>query len=665
MEQTRWQIAAIPGQEGKRRKTFLLFPFLLFFWVFLLYAPTLLHPFFWDDTYLILEDPRLQKPEGILDAFNESHVYPQESITRPVRFVSFYLDHALWGFNPFGFHLTNVLLHVINSILVFFFANQVILALFPNKSFEYPHPELPALCAGMLFSTHPMAVESVAWVKNRSELFMVFFGLISLLAFCRTMENRENTTHVKWWLVSLVSYALAVFSKETALVLPFFAVLYFMICESETTFKKAWMKTFPLWLIFLPAFLFFFMHFHIYASPTPEGGFLSGAGHFGKTIYTYGKLIVFPCCPTLIRQAQSPGPTGYIFVIAGFLLFFLYPLMHGKQVKNGILFSFFWILLCLFPVANLVLVHKREIAEQRLYLPLVGFSLFLVMICIFLREKAGPRLFGKKAGVCFVILPVSAFFFYTSVSILRIREWKTPLVLWEKSVFRFPDNPWAHYYYGTALRFQGKTLQAEDHLKTAMQLDPGFGQASYQLGELYREKKEPEKAIDMYKKAIRNTPFFPGAYYSLAALYRQEGNTRKAEEILRHSAKHFPGSPYPYYHLGGLFLDMGKPEAAKELFKMVLEISPDMEGAWIFLGVANLQKQEFSMAESAFKRAKQIDPGDYRPWYYLGLSHALQGRAKMAEIFYLKSLALAPGERRTTLALKDLYEKTGREFPEK
>ncbi|MFH1379984.1 MAG: hypothetical protein ABII23_06875, partial [bacterium] len=361
------------------------------------FANTFDVPFAWDDEDNIIENEYVTNPPSPFIYFTPDYWEAYSSITRygtrylPLRTLTFAIDYYFWKARPFGYHVTNLIFHLANVLLVYICA----LMLFANVEF--------ALFGALIFAVHPMHVESVTWIKNRTDLITLIFYLLGLILYIKSnnmvkdvqqkvssikyqvSNDKNQKSSIKYQkylflLGSVCCYVLTLMSKEMGITLPVIILLYIICFVDKKMWKKAFFTTLPLWLVCY-AYLYFklfiiksgsafdFKQIHI--------GLYSHVLVVLKSIVHYVFLMVFPFSFNPDRSIGIPVSMfePYVLVsMAAIVLFIIIAVKLYRRSSPGF-FSFLWIFVTLGPVSNVFFIVTRPIAEQRLYIPSVGCAL--------------------------------------------------------------------------------------------------------------------------------------------------------------------------------------------------------------------------------------------------------------------------------------------------
>jgi len=436
----------------------------------LLYIGTLGGEFVWDDVPLIAQNKALGSlkniPEALTSDFSGlADPSKRSGYYRPVTVFTYFLDHHLWKGRPSGFHLSNVLLHAICSLLVYLL------------SLELLNSEGAALAAGLLFASHPVHTEAVAWISGRTDVLATLFLLASLLTLRR------------FYPTSLILSLLCMGSKESGILVVFLVPLYGTLLSRRISLKYL-------------AYVVLGAGFWALRCSIVGGVRLPPDVHVPPLMLriadvplVWGRYIYKLMWPFRLSAEWDIPPPGSLGVhhILGWLTFgaLAYLLLKRWRDDPSTTFGFGLLLLGLLPVSGLIPLYDRA-AERFLYLPSVGFVILLARAISGLR-----RVSIVWATVCLALLP------YSWTTLRRNRIWKDQETLFRSTVRDAPNSARAHYNLGTYLLGKGNYDEAIKFLRKALVLRPGFKEAQYNIACAYALKGDREKAISALTRAVR------------------------------------------------------------------------------------------------------------------------------------------------------------------
>ncbi len=504
--------------------------------VCLLYANTFGSSLVWDDEYLIAKNRYLESWRYLPEIFQSSlHQFApvRSNYYRPLQTVSFLLDRAIWHDAPWGYHLTNVLLHGLVGLLGYFLAGAL-----GAGSFA-------AFLIGLCFIVHPIHTEAVSYISGRADSLAAVWILLSLLSF-----NRFHTSHRHPWsyIAALLFFFFSLLSKEIALALPFLLILLLWY-RKET--KR--------WTSILPFFLFLVLYgilrrtlldFRLDPFPKETTSFWLRGKVTLESLFLYLKLILFPFPLHLERHLSYEGPFWKGEFLAGFFVAMLLVLLFLRsREKRKFLFGLGWFAIFFLPTSSLILKTDR-VAEHFIYLAYLG-----ILLAIFSGPLPEKRVVGGIAGI-----------FVLSFSFLTIRQnrvWKDPEAFYRHTLRYAPKSWTALNNLGSLLEKKREWREAEFLLKEATALKPRRAEAYSNLATLFLKKRELAKAQTLYRRALHLRPGEAELHHNLGSVYRLEGKWNEAVKEYRLALDIDPGLVESHYFLAKTYETMGEKTLAE------------------------------------------------------------------------------------------------------
>ncbi|MBN1385150.1 MAG: tetratricopeptide repeat protein [Elusimicrobia bacterium] len=488
--------------------------------------------FLWDD-HLITDDRFVHNTKHIPDLIKPEywryHFPGMPGQYRPLRALTFMFDYSIWKKDPFGYHLTSLILHILNVIILYFFISFF----FKNK--------MLAFLTSLLFAVHPVHVESVTWMKNRTDLLCLIFYMLCLMFYMKYTELARNSpfslSRALTLLFSILCFILALLSKEMAVSLPIVLTMIVYLFSEPEKRTKNFIKTIPFWIIEIGyiAFLFGVVKTVPYPERELHFGLFSVVFTLFKTIGHYIKVVTFPVDLCAWRELEVASSILELDVLLSVLLVAVLLIIAIRYIKinKTVSFTILWVLITLLPVANIKHIPAgRPFAEQRLYIPSVGFCIIIALIFEWFMRQGGVR---KRAAVLIFILLSG---FYSLQTINRNRDWKNGITLWSKTAIQVPNNYSVHTNLGVEYLDRNQDDRALQEFETALRIYPYYSKAHTNIGNIYLKKGMVDKAIEKYKQAINLEPDNPDIHYNLAVAYGKKGWLDMAEKEIQEAVKY-------------------------------------------------------------------------------------------------------------------------------
>jgi len=607
------------------------------------FGNTLGNELLWDDTALIRDNTFIRQWRNIPSFFtprywNEAH--PFAGHYRPVRTVTFALDYSLWGLNPAGYHATNILLHVVNVLLIFYLARLMLGAAGPGRAGPAVFPFLAAL----FFAVHPIHTESINFVKNRSELLALLFSLLSLLLFVRHFAPGRDWSRRARLAGAWFCLVPALLSKEAALTLPGVALWYAVCFFPGRALGRALVRVLPFGLIMLGYFWFTQTFIQpataaAVGAPVPSG-LMQQALTVVKTAGIYVKMLAAPFALNAEHAFAipvSPLTPSVLLSLAVLALIAAGCLWLYRRERVAV-FAVGWIFLTLLPASNLIYLASRPIAEQRLYIPSAGFCLLL--------GYGLARLWGRSGRTAVVagLLTTIVAGLYAGVTVHRNTDWRDALTFYSKTLAANPNSARVQNDLGNALAEKRRYEKAVEHYQAALRLNPLYHDAHYNLGITFYEMGRYAEAIDHYRAFLRLAPENVDVLNNLGVALHDLGRLGEARDVLQQALVVAPEDVQAIRNMGSVLTDMGLIEAAAAYYLKALRICPDC-----------LSVQNYSIIEKAFMLRGEVErviriyadalafyPDDATIHFRLGAALAEKGRVDEAISHFSAVLQLKP-----------------------
>lgn len=597
------------------------------------YFSSLLNPFIWDDIALIVENIHIRDIGYIPRLFLEGSYYQGiiGNFYRPVLTASFSLDYHFWGFEALGYHLTNTFFHLCNSLLIYYLVWLLV------------RRRTVAFLTAVLFVAHPVHTEAVTYISGRGDPLTAFFSLLSIIYFIRYFRS-DGLTRRLFYSASLLFFSLAVFTKESALILPLFIGLYLLCFEK----RKIGPRDIPAYIPFfiIPVFYLFMRNIalsgiksiNLSSEPIPFWYRLLTAP---SVITEYVKMLLYPVNLHMERMdfafdfiSSLFDPrfiTSSVFLAAAVISAFLL-----RRSSRALFFGVMWFLVGLLPFLNLVPINAF-VAEHWLYFPSIGF--FLVASIAFRRllDFKSIRLSVKTFLAVAIIL-------LTALTIKQNYVWRDPLYFYNYTLRYSPASARLHTNLGIEYFNRGLFEKSEREYKEALRIEP-FGKNTIyhylNLAALYYWWGREDDAFRLYLKAIETDPTVPVPYANMGDIYYMKKNYRNAIASYEKAVALLPSNATYWNRLGNSYLEEKMFDRAEDAYKKALAIYPYLLEARINLGGVYAKKGDLVAALNEYKIALEMAPD--LPEIYLRVSGvcAKMGAPEQAKYFSDKAKELS------------------------
>jgi hypothetical protein len=522
------------------------------------YAGALNNDFVWDDHPVIVNNTQLHRLFPLLKFFSGQGFLKQRSLMA----FSLALDYHLWGPNPLGFHLTNLLLHVLACVGVFSLA----LRLLPTVR--------AAFWGGLLFAVHPVHAEAVAALLGRSDLLAAGACLWGFLCYDRARRSSHGM-NVLFYLLSLLFFAVACLSKETGVVLAGWVALY--------EFFGLHSRPFSLWktaLLLLPFGLVaaFYLAFMVSVSgPTIAktgwwGGSLQSNFLMGfQVFWEYLRLLFVPLNLSPWYVIPIPRDIWDPKLLLGMLAFLVILGVFVFSWLRRSLFGFLlgWYLVCYLPLSNLIPINGSMMSERWLYVGSIAFCLGMGWVW----EQGRIRLsLALRRGLNILGVVILLGLGVRSASAVSV--WRTDFSLFGEILREHPRLYKAHLWLADSYNRVDSLREAEKHYRIALALSPDNSEVHADLGILYDKQGRFPDAIREYQIALRLGGENALPRLNLGIAYEHLGHYHKALGEYQKALSLGAERPKAFYRMGECYLQLGDTLHARDFYVRALSEDP-------------------------------------------------------------------------------------------
>ncbi|PHQ31997.1 tetratricopeptide repeat protein [Rhodopirellula bahusiensis] len=638
------------------------------------YLPAIQGGFIWDDDDYVTENPTLHSIEGLVAIWTDPSATPQYY---PIVHSSFWIENHLWGMNPMGYHLVNVLIHCISALLLWRLLSR----------FSVPG----AYVAALLFAVHPMHVESVAWVTERKNVLSGMFTLLTILCWLRYWDfsqpepsDESTPRNRRWYALALICFIAALLSKTVASTLP--AALIVMIWWKRGTVRvKDFTALLPFFVIGIGMGLLtvWLEKFQVGASGIDwelspwQRVLIAGRAlwfYAGKLVWPTELIFTYPRWEIDVTSWwQNAFPVAAVAVMVA--LFLMRHRLGRGPIAAVCLYAG-----TLFPALGFFDVYPMRfsfVADHFAYMASVPLIALVVgAVATWLQSKDEddeeyglgrhlPKLMAAGAALLLATVSFSQATIYSGLE-----------VLWRDTLEKNPNSFMAHNNLGALLNRRGDYLEAETHLRQSLEIKPDFADSVINLAQARQNLGDLEEALSLYTRATELNPGLAEAYNGLGATQGMMGDFEASEATLNQAIEIDPNYANSYGNLATLRAAQGRNEEAIELFQTASQLDPermehrtnlarvlmsaqrwqDAMGAWqsildespddvsaiLNLGVIAANQQRTEDAIGYFERVLEIVPNHLSATYNLGAMHDALGNTEKAEQYFRRAERLQP-----------------------
>lgn len=573
----------------------------------------------YDDDVYVTQNPQVKAGitrKSIVWAFTTSHA----NNWHPLTWLSHMLDCQLFGLNPIWHHLTSLLFHIVNTLLLFWVSKRMTGEVWAS-----------AFVAGA-FALHPLHVESVAWVAERKDVLSGFFWMLTMAAYARYAERPS----IKRYLVVALTLCLGLMAKPMLVTLPFVLLLldYWplrrfqwgrqskgkAVPQSQSvkarhqrpSLRRLVGEKIPLFIL---AAVFSAITLIVQQSGRPaklwedipsgiramritsaplavriSNALVSYLNYIVKMVYPSRLSVLYPHPSDSLPMWQ---PIVSLLILAGISAGIIYMARRRGYLAVGWL----WYIGTLVPVIGLVQVGAQAMADRYTYLPLVGIFIMVAWGAAEFGTKWRYRSigFGVAAGVALAALLIC--------TRIQVRYWQNSVTLFRHTLAVTENNFIMHTKYGTELFKKAQLDEAVRHFNEALRINPLYPEAYKNKGRVLLEQGKYDEAIAIFAELLRARRDWPEVHYYLGVAYARKGQLNQAVKHFKATVRLSPDWPEACHDLASVYLLMGKYDLAIQNYREALRLKPDYPSAIRNLRIA-LEAQ--SKVNKTIKKQKEV-----------------------------------------------------------
>lgn len=564
-----------------------------------------------DDDIYVTEN-RIVKEGLTLKGLSWALGFNERGYWQPLTWLSHMVDSQIYGLKPFGHHLTNLIIHLVNTLLLFW-------ALFRMTGKIY-RSAFVAAC----FALHPLNVDSVAWVAERKNLLSTFFWLLCLISYQRYTENLK----LRRYMLTIILFTMGLMTKPMIVTLPFVFLLldvwplkrfkiewpqflyqkktpiYHVEKQSGNAFKLIVEKAPFLALSFCSVWLSVASARHINNMIAVDmvpmtlrfnNALVSYVGYIWKMFWPFNLAVYYPY-PESIPLWQAAGAGVFLIVITGLCLFLI-------NRKSYLTVGWFWYLGTLVPVIGVVQGGLwPRMADRWAYLPLIGLFVMITWGAADALQKWRPAKIIMSAAAVAVL----GFMFFLTQT--QLQYWKDSQTLFAHALRVTSKNSVAHNNLGNAIFEEGRVEEAFSHFQAALNLDPKNAGAHNNMANALLNLSRVDEAIDHYLESIEIAPLQAETHNNLAVALNKKERIEEAILHLQEALRLKPNYADAYNNLGAVYRKKGQIQNAAKCYLAAIRLKPDFSQAYNNLGLLLRHEGKLNEAMYYFRQALNKNP---------------------------------------------------------
>ena len=589
------------------------------------FQPVREHAFInFDDPIYITANSRVQ---GGITTSNVAWAFTtlQAGFWQPLTWLSHMFDCAVFGLNPSGHHLTSLLLHTANTVLLFVVLRRMTGAIWRSAF------------VAALFALHPLNVEPVAWAASRKDVLSTFFGLLALWAYARYAEksrlgrqesgdlgqgaaaggsavgfiSRFLPSASGYYLLTLLFFACGLMSKTIVVTLPLVLLLldwWPLRRLQRLTLKSLALDKAPFLAVGIVAGLLTLRAEHGIGALSDTvlypfqfrvaNAVLSCAGYLAQAVWPR-ELAVFYPYPSVFSPLLVGG-AALLLILASALV------VRAHRSKPYLAVGWVWYLVTLSPVLGLIQVGAHSHADRYTYIPLIGIFFLLTWgACDLTKRWLHRRAVLSAAGVAVLL-------FCTILTTRQLAYWRDSAALFQRALEVTRNNYVAYYCLGAHISDEGRSDEAIADYRLALQINPTYGEAHNNLGVELASRGEIDEAMKCFRDAMRVSPRLASAYSNLGMALVRQGKEREALQQYQESLRLNPDDARVHNNLANLLAGQGRAEEAIEHHREALRLDPNRPEIHFSFGRTLAGHGNHAEAAAQFQEALRLKP-DYAP----------------------------------------------------
>lgn len=577
----------------------------------------------WDDPEFVYNNPLIKdfSLQGIKNVFETNHII---GAFIPLVLLSWMLDYCIWGLNPIGFHITNLIIHLINVILVFILVSRL----------TKKHWIL--LATTLLFGLHPMRVETVAWITARKDLLYTLFFLFSIITYTSFIRSSVNKQQYKYYFLCLIGFIAALFSKGTAVILPLVLFVFDYYYQRKLSVK--------LFLEKIPFILFGVYFTQVAIEAQYDTGAIMGGetfsyansifvGFYGYFVYIVKAIFPYDLCAYNPYPMEVNEPNPWYFYLMTVCILALTILLVIKRKKwLTVCFGFAFFFVSLIPVIQVLPIGTAITSDRFTYLPYFGLFFVIGYAVDFLIQRY------KNNRKAILFFGLAYMLFLGVLTFNQSRTWKDSDTLWSKVIEEFPEDFLGYYNRASYFSEKGADARALKDYNIAIKIKPELHQIHYSRGYTYQQIGDTLKALEGYNKALKIDDSFVPAHLNRGILYMKLNKEDLALKDFNKIIELEPDNYYGYFNRAIYYKKMKLWNKEIKDITKVISSGQYVSSSYMNRAEAYEKLQEYKMALLDYEKVIEITPNNAEAYYAKGNIFLKLGELDLAMSNYNKAL---------------------------
>ena len=609
---------------------------------FIVYFPSINGDFILDDDGMLTDNLIIKASDGLFRFWCTTEAFDYW----PLSNSTLWIEWRLWRMNPTGYRVTNLILHVAEALLIWIILRKIAI---PG-----------AFLAAMIFTVHPVNVDSVAWISQRKDMMALLFFLFSILCY---IKYSSHSARLLWYWLSLAAFILAMLSKGSVAVLPVFllGIVWWIRSGTVPIFEQQKWDC-PLYLRDLLNIMPFFLVSAVLTVvnmwfQTHDAEVVIRAATFTERLLGAGGVVWF-----YLYKALLPLDLSYVYpqwnIQTGNLLWWL-PLLsvlivaavlwrHRERWGRPLIFAFGYFCVSLAPVMGIKdtpFMHCSLVADHYQYIAIIGVIALAAAGWSAWRESMRGGVYRATTVVAILAVGVLAFLTWRQSGLYR-----DAITLYQATLEKNPSNHIVQYSLGLALNNAGRLDEGIKHYEEAVRLKPDYLVAQNDLGFALGKAGRLEEAIEHLRQAVAIKPDNADARYNLGLALLKTNRSLMAIEQFEQVLLLKPNYPEAHNNLGFALSNLDRSREAIEHYEQALMLNPNYPEAHNNLGIVFVKAGRVQEGIDHFEKALRLKPDYINAIYNLALAYANMDKSSEAIASAQKALELARSKGQTLQA---------------
>ena len=554
------------------------------------YSPSVKNGFAWDDEGYILKNYYIKNLS--LDNLKTIMTTPIMGNYHPLTIISYGWEYFFFKLNPAPYHITNIILHLLNCIIVFYFILRL------SASIQV------AFITALLFGIHPLHVESVAWISERKDVLYAFFYLISLICYLSYLDKRPS---YKYYYYAIFFFFLSLLSKPMAVTLPLILLLLDYLHERKINYSVIIEKVpFFILSILSGVITLFAQQLSEHSNPAFSFPISIFVASYGLLFYLFKMVLPFHLA-ALYRYPLDNNIFSHVQYLAAPLIvtvIFLCTFLSKKYTKKAVWGGLFYFV-TLLPVIQLLPIGLAVASDRYTYVPLIGIFYVISEFFVWIWQKKLRNHVYIKGIVIALSLAIVVLLVFLTFN--QCKVWKDGVSLWANTIKHYPENDVAFNNRGSEYYILKEHDKALQDFHTAIQINPQYAAAYSNICNIYFINKESEKALPYCAAALKINPAQPNTYAILGDIYWPNDKLLSIEMYNKSISlsSHYYGG---HSRLCNAYMSLKKYDEAYPVCITAITFNPDDVAFCNNIGNLFLSAGQYGRARNFYLQALSINP---------------------------------------------------------